>query len=190
VQVTKLSSGSSTKDISNHCKEGRLPVVTLDAAIACTGCISNILLGSNEGSLWFGRSRLWLWWKSLGCAVNDLSVFDGTLDHPVVIALACNTALNTALAEIKITIITSVAVIVLIWDGTFTVVAVNRKDADGRRSREAGVGADSILTLIIDASELSKPSVAGSGAAGNRDLGAWARIHLGGVLGDGRDISL
>jgi hypothetical protein len=90
----------------------------------------------------------------------------------VVVALAGNTILNTVLAEIEVAIITSAAVIMLIWDSGFTVVAVNGEDVDGRGSREAGVVADSILTLIIDTSKLGEPSISGSGATGDRDLGA------------------
>lgn len=76
------------------------------------------------------------------------------------------------MAKIEVAIIASAAVIVLIWDGTFTVVAVNREDVDRRGNRETSVVADSILTVIVNTSELSKPSIAGSGATGNRDLGA------------------
>ena len=90
----------------------------------------------------------------------------------MVVALAGNTILNTVLAEVEVAIIASATVIMLIWDSGFTVVAVNGEDVDGRGSREAGVAADSILTLIIDASKLGEPSISGSGTTGDRNLGA------------------
>jgi hypothetical protein len=88
----------------------------------------------------------------------------------VVIILACHAILNAALAEIKVAIIASAAVIMFIWNGTLTAVAVHRKDIDGRRSGKASSVADGILTVIIDPSKLSKPSVASSGATGDRDF--------------------
>ena len=94
----------------------------------------------------------------------------------MVITLACNAIFNASLAEIEVAIIASTAVIVLIWDSTFAVVAVNREDIDGRRNREAGIIADGILTFVVDTSKFSKPSITGSGTTGNGDLGT---VHLG-----------
>jgi hypothetical protein len=143
----------------------------LNARIASTGCSSNILLlGSNQSSLGFGRRRLWLWRKSLGCAIDNLSVLDETLDHPVVLTLAGNAILDTILAEIEVTIITSAAVIMFVGDSRFAVVAVNGEDTDGRGRGETGVVANSILTFVVHTSELSEPSITGSGATGDRDL--------------------
>lgn len=99
----------------------------------------------------------------------------------MVVALAGNAILNTAQAEIKVTLITGAAVVVLIWNGTFAVIAVNREYAGGRGSRETSVVANSILTFVVDASKLSKPSITGNGATVNGDFGAVA-IHLRGLL--------
>lgn len=92
--------------------------------------------------------------------------------------IASNTILNTALAEIKVTIIASTAMIMLVWDSTFTFVAIDREDVDRRWSRETSLVANSILTLIIDTSKFSEPSVAGSRATSDRGFCACARVHL------------
>ena len=105
----------------------------------------------------------------------------------MIIVLTSHTILNTALTEIEVTIIASAAVIVLIWNSNLTIVAVNGEDIERRGRGKAGVIADSILTIIIDASKFSKPPIASRAATGNWDIGAR---HLGYLLGNGCNISL
>jgi hypothetical protein len=81
-----------------------------------------------------------------------------------------HTIINTGLTEIKVAIITSAAVIVLIWDSISAVVAVDREDAG--RSWAASVVADSILAFLGHTSELSEPLVTSSSSASNGNLGA------------------
>lgn len=92
--------------------------------------------------------------------------------------MASNTILNAALAEIKVTIIASTAVIVLVGDSVFAVIAIDREDADCRWSRITSIVANSILTLLTDTSKFSEPSVTSSRATGDRDFGAGVGVHL------------
>jgi hypothetical protein len=104
--------------------------LTLNARVASTGSNDLGLLGDKSSLRLRERRNLRLWCNGLSGAVNDLSVLDKTFDHPVSITSAENTVIDTGLAEIKVTIIASAAVIVLIWDGIVAVVAVDREDAD------------------------------------------------------------
>jgi hypothetical protein len=70
-----------------------------------------------------------LWCDSLSCAVNDRSALDKTLDHPVTLSTAENTTINAAWAKIKVSIITGTAMIMLIWDSSVAVVAVDGENA-------------------------------------------------------------
>lgn len=87
--------------------------------------------------LWSGLILLWnkcgfrvvgwnlSWRELLGRAADDLSVLDITLDHPVVVALTGLTAVHTLWAEIVVAIIAGAAVVMLVWNWSAALVAVN-----------------------------------------------------------------
>jgi hypothetical protein len=126
------------------------------------------------------RSSLRLRSNSLSGAIDNLSILHKTLDHPVPITSTENSVINAGLAEIKVAIITSAAVIVLVWDSIGAVVAVDREDAG--RSWAASVVADSVLAFLGHTGKLSKPLVASSSSPSNGDFGAGWRSHLGRLL--------
>jgi hypothetical protein len=74
-------------------------------------------------SLWLGWSRLGC--NCLCCAVDDLSILNKTLDHPVILTTAKNAVVHTGLTQIKVTIIAGTAMIMFIWDSLAAVVAVD-----------------------------------------------------------------
>jgi hypothetical protein len=88
--------------------------------------------------------------------------------------------INTRLAEIEVAIITSAAMIVLVWDSVGAVVAVDREDAGC--SWAASVVADSVLAFLGHTSKLSKPLVASSSSASNGNFSAGWGSHLGRLL--------
>lgn len=96
----------------------------MDARVAGTGSNWNLQVG--DGLL----DRLDLWRHSLSGAVNDLSVLHDALEKPMVLTLADNSIVDASLAEIKVTILASAAVVVNIRDGSVAVVAVNGEHAD------------------------------------------------------------
>lgn len=63
----------------------------------------------------------------LGAASDELAVYHSPLNQPVVLIVAADCLVNTGLAEIEITIITSLAVIVDIRNCLFAVVAADSK---------------------------------------------------------------
>jgi len=150
----------------------------LNARVASTG---------SNWVFWDGWCRLWLssrslWCNGLGSAVNDLTALNETLDHPVVHTVAENTVIDTGLAEIKVAIIAGTAVVVNIGDCGRAVVAVNREYADCSRIWTFVVAtAKSTLSLVGQASKLSKPSVTSSGTSGDWNLRARAGVHLGSI---------
>jgi len=86
----------------------------LDVGVESTGNIFLILdLGMLLGS--YGLSR----------AVDNLAIFDESLDQPMILEITQNTLFNTGLAEIKISIITDAAVPVSIRYTRITVVAAD-----------------------------------------------------------------
>ena len=100
----------------------------LDAAVTGTGRLldRNRLLLISEGS----RDLLVLLGLHLGCnalgsAVDDASVLDEALDHPVALSRAVDARVNTRRAEIVIATIADAAVEVLVFHGLVAVVAVD-----------------------------------------------------------------
>ena len=103
-------------------------MLTRDAVVASTSSSSNLRLWSNKGCLGLGEGALWC--NGLSGAVNNLSVLDETLDQPVILASTNDATTNTALAEIKISIIADAAMIVNIWNRVIAVIAIDRINAD------------------------------------------------------------
>jgi hypothetical protein len=103
----------------------------LNARIASTSGNDQTRILGLEGSR--GNSWNWLlglWCNSLSSAVDNFSVLDEALDHPVFLTAADNTIIDTGLAEVKVSRIASAAVVVNIWDGRLAVVAKDGEDGD------------------------------------------------------------
>jgi hypothetical protein len=107
----------------------------------------------------------------LSGAVDDLSILYDTLDEPMIFALAENSVVNASLAEIKITILASAAVVMNIRDGLIAVVAINSEDADSLG------GSGALAALGRKRREFSKPLITGSGATSDWDFCAWTSVH-------------
>jgi len=166
-----MASNAEVEVITSSASNEVLNRQFLDARVASTGSNDLGLLG-DKSSLGLGERRnLWLRCNGLGGAVDDLSILNKTLDHPVSITFTENTVIDTCLTEIKVAIITNAAVVMLIWDGIAAVVAVDREDAH-TGSRGTRVVADSILAVLGNTSKLSKPLVTSSSSASDGNLGA------------------
>lgn len=105
----------------------------------------------------------------------------------MIITTTGNTIINTSLAEVEVTIITSAAVIVCIGGRNLAVVAVDREDADSLWSWGGGynryTGACwAVIGQCRQTSKLSKPLVTGGSSAGDRDITVRAGVHSGGLL--------
>jgi len=81
--------------------------------------------GSRAGGLLGLFLRLGLGSQALRRAVDDDAVLDETLDQPVVGSLACDTLVDTALAEVEVAIVASGAVVVSVRDGHVAAVAAH-----------------------------------------------------------------
>lgn len=112
----------------------------------------------------------------LSRAVDDFSVLHDTLEKPMVLALAENSIVNAGLAEIKVTILASAAVVVNIRDRSVAVVAVNGEYADSLGRGWA------VATLTGEGRKLCEPLVTGSSTTSDWNLGARAGIHSGSLL--------
>jgi hypothetical protein len=154
----------------------------LDARVASASSndILIFLLLLNKSGLGFGSNRLWC--NNFSCAVDDLAILDKTLDHPVIISTTEVSIVHTALAKVKVTFITSAAMIMLIRNRLTALVAVDREYADRWGSWNAGVVANGILTLVGNGSKFCEPSIASSRTTSDGNLGGGARAHLWGLL--------
>lgn len=76
----------------------------------------------------------------LSGAVGDHAVVDETLDQPMTFATAMISSIDTGLAQIVVTTITDVAVIVLVRDRLAAVIAVNAERSGGEivEARQGG----------------------------------------------------
>jgi hypothetical protein len=124
--------------------------------------------------LWLRCSRLWC--NGLGRAVDDLSVLNKTLNHPVVLTTAKNPLIDTGLTEVKVAIIAGTAMIVLIWNRFTAVVAVNGEYADSGSSR-CSCSCAGLLAFIRQSGQLCKPLVSSGSTTGNWNLSARAVVH-------------
>lgn len=177
-EIVVITGGASYEvlfcEICNRCQQilksfKRVLKPTFNTRIASAGrCSSLRLLRLHKSSLGCRESGLGR--NSLSGAVDDLPILHETLYHPVSIATAEDTIINTILAEIKVTVIASAAVIVLIWNGFGAVITINREDADGGRSCHAILHPKSILTLLGHTSKLRKPFIAGSRTTADRNI--------------------
>lgn len=91
---------------------------------------NNLRLLLHKRSLRLRERRLGLRRNSLRGTRNDLPALHKTLDHPVLVTATEHTGINTSLAQIKVTVITDTAVVMLIRDSLGAVVAVDGEDAD------------------------------------------------------------
>lgn len=73
--------------------------------------------------------------KSFGRAISDDAILHEPSHQPMLIPVAINAGINALWAKVIITIGTGVTVIVLIWDRTATVVAVNAEHSGMRGVR-------------------------------------------------------
>lgn len=97
--------------------------LTVDAAIASTLLKVD---GSRDLDLLLLLDLAWS--ASLGHAGDDDTIANEALDHPVIIAVAVDTTINTLLAKIEIALFADTTVVVLIGNGMTAIVAV---DAEG-----------------------------------------------------------
>lgn len=63
---------------------------------------------------------------SLGDTVDNLAVLDEALDHPVVLASARDALIHASLAQIVVTIVADIAVVMHVGNGHVAAVAVHR----------------------------------------------------------------
>jgi len=145
-------------------------VLTRNAVVASASSSWNLRFGCNEGCLGLRRNTLWC--NGLSSTVDDLAILNETLDQPVVITSTDNPTANTALAEIKVTIIADAAVIVYVWDGIVAIVAVDRVYAHGWACCLChGILPESRLAIGREAGNISKPLITSAWAPSDWDLG-------------------
>ena len=101
-------------------------------------------------------------------------MLDKTLDQPVIFTVASNSIINTGLTKIEISVITSAAVIVNIWDRIITIVAVHRIHTDcGASTCTKG-----ILAFLRQFCNFCKPLLTIGHPSGDRNLDFGMRRHL------------
>lgn len=101
------------------------------------------------------------------------------------IAPAEQATVDTGRAEVKVSIVTGAAVVVLVGDRTLAAVAVDGEGGGGVRGWDAGAVSDGILALVGHTGKLSKqllscgnaPGVRGLGARGDGGLGCYRGVH-------------
>jgi hypothetical protein len=155
-----------------------LKELTLDARIAGASSNWNLQVFWDDWcGLWLRCGRLWR--NCLGRAVDDLSVLNKTLNHPVILAAAKDAPIDTGLAEIIVAIIAGTAMIVLIWDRFTAVVAENGEYAGGQGwwNRWSDCACTCLLTFIGQSGQLCKPLIPSGSATSNRDLSARTVVH-------------
>jgi hypothetical protein len=93
-------------------------------------------LGESTRDLWFNWSWLWcdrrLGSQLLSSAIDDLSVADKALNEPMALTRAVSTTFDASLAQIVVSIIADVAMVVLIGHRSIASIAEDGPRAGGR----------------------------------------------------------
>lgn len=129
-------------------------MLTIDAGIACTGRILALLffhilviyfLFLSERTRHLGRLiQLELGGDGFSCAIGDLAILHKALDQPMAVTRAVMASIYASLAQIVVTIIADVAMIVLVRHRLVTNIA---KDGPGWWDRLFNLRTNSEVTL-------------------------------------------
>lgn len=66
-----------------------------------------------------------LWRELLGDTWNNDTILNGSLDEPMFLSIASHTSIHASFAEVEITLLTDTAMVVFIWHGLSTVIAID-----------------------------------------------------------------
>lgn len=97
-----------------------------------------LLLRSLDSGLRLGLLLVGLGSNSLGGALDELAIASGSLDQPVITAVAGNTFIDTSLAEIKVAVVAGGTVIVHVGNGPLAVVTADGEVGAGGRANGRG----------------------------------------------------